>query len=61
MQPAFLCQLAINMNHSLEAPSTPPLSETSWQFVFTSEPMKGLHMIFSEVDGAIEEGRGGVL
>lgn len=59
MQPALHCQLAINMNHSLDPP--PPHLQTSQQFVFTSEPLKGLHMIFSEVESAILEGWGGVL
>ena len=33
-------------------------TQTSWQFVFTSEPLKDLHMILSVAESAFQEGWG---
>lgn len=64
MQPTLCCQLAINVNHSLEAPPKPisihPIphgNKTSQQFVFTCEPLRGPHVLFSEVDRLGSGGR----
>lgn len=64
MQPTLCCQLAINVNHSLEAPAKPisihPIphgNTTSQQFVFTCEPLRSPHVLFSEVERLGSGGR----
>lgn len=52
MQPTLRCQLAINVNHSLDTPPppNPHAEQTSQQLVFPCDWLRGPHMTLSEME-----------